>query len=327
MEVSVILIGYHGDDWLPTCVKSLIGASERELHLVLVDNAYNTVIEDLDLSAFDAEVLSTPHPMGFAEANNFALVEASHLGDAILFLNQDTVGRAGWIDRCLECFAQSQQLGAVSPMIRAFDWSSWDPDFLAFVRHSQQEEHLERHPEEEVSWFEVKNAPAASLVVRMDVLKKTGPFDPVFGSYCEDMDLCRRIRRLGYKVGFCTTAELAHYNGSTTTSRAKELKRMRQILRNRVLYQLRASDAPYAPQLLRRLVVDLPRRLARGILATPSSQPPSVTLKAYGDLVRIAGRVVSRQVDERAWRQYLDEIGWPPQVLVSETGHAERLVS
>lgn len=265
--------------------------------------------------------------MGFAEANNFALMEASRLEETVLFLNQDTLSQSGWIDRCLECFNQSPRLGAVSPLLRTFEWTDWDPDFLRFVRAAGQAERLRAIEEEdgqynEKQWFPVKNAPAPALLVRTEVLRQVGPFDPVFGSYCEDMDLCRRIRERGYNVGFCTKAEVAHYNGSTTTDRAKERRRTRQILRNRMLYQFREGDGPYGSKLVRRFVFDFPRRLARGLVGTPSSQPPLITIRAYADLLALGRRVLSRRADQKRWKEYLNEIDWPPSGLVSGTDEA-----
>lgn len=60
MKPSIILIAYQGDRWLSNCLKALVGAGADPLHVVLVDIAGNSVIGALDLTAFDAEVLSTP---------------------------------------------------------------------------------------------------------------------------------------------------------------------------------------------------------------------------------------------------------------------------
>jgi hypothetical protein len=314
MNTTVVLVAHYGDAWLGPCLASLAEASTQRLHLVLLDNFGNTTLDALDVGAFDTEILRTTRPLGFAEANNFALVRAARLEGAILFLNQDTLGRPGWVDECLGCFAEEEGLGALSPVIRTYDWSAWDTDFLAFVAASGQQPQLAEDSASGGAWFEVKNAPAPALLVRRDVLERTGPFDPVFGSYYEDADLCRRVRRLGYRVGFCRTATIAHYNGSTTTDRAKERRRARLIVRNQVIYQLRESDGPRWPRALRFVLRDFPRRLIRGLVRTSSSQPPTATLKAYGDLLRIVDRLVSRRRDEAAWTRALQEMGWPDRV-------------
>jgi GT2 family glycosyltransferase len=307
----VILIAYHGDRWLPNCLGTLADASTRPLHLLLVDNAGNTVIQDLDLSAFDAEVLSTPRSMGFAEANNFALVEASHLGDTVLFLNQDTLSPREWVDECLQALESHPELGAVSPLIRTYEDDGWDPSFLTCLSE-EQEEALKTGAVTD-SVIPTKNAPAPALLVRTGVLKDTGPFDPVYGSYYEDYDLCRRIRKAGYKIGFCRDARIQHFSGGSTTTEEQERRRTRQVIRNRVLYELREGEGPRWQAALRRFFRDFPHRLARGLVSTPSSQPPRVTLRAYGDLLGLWTRVFSAAHDRAEWQDYLEEIGWPPE--------------
>ena len=306
-SVSIVLVGYHGDDWLATCTSTLANASSERLHLVLVDNAGNHRIDQLPLGRFKSEVLDTPRPMGFAAANNFALVNASHLNDVVIFLNQDTISPAGWIDACLGEFDREERLGAVSPLIRTYTDDGWDPSFLACLDEDQLRA---VDGSAALSCIHVKNVPAAALLVRKDVLRKTGPFDPIFGSYYEDYDLCRRIRQAGYRVGFATGARVRHFSGSTTTTRERELERMRLIIRNRFIYELREARSSRFQRVLRRFIADFPRRLARGLARTASSQPPTVTLRAYADLTRIFRRLVSERRDASAWQAYLHEIGW-----------------
>lgn len=310
-KVTVILVAYHADRWLPGCIKTLADASSERIHVVLVDNAGNTIIESLDLSRLDCEIVKTPRPMGFAEANNYALAHASRLEDVILFLNQDTLSSRGWIDDCMACMRKNPQLGALSPLLRTYEWDGWDKDFVAFVARSGQSDQLDLLDHPEKTWFEVDDAPAPALFVRTDVLEKIGPFDPIYGSYYEDMDLCLRIRRLGFKIGFHTSARIAHYNGSVTTTPEKELKRSRLIIRNQMIFKLRQQGDARLPMVLKILFQEFPRRLIRGVLQTSSSKPPAVVLKAYGDLAKIGWRLVSAQSDNDAWTSYLAEMGWP----------------
>jgi GT2 family glycosyltransferase len=308
---SILLIAYYGDRWLPDCVDTLADASASPPHLVLVDNAGNTIIDDLDLSAFDVEVLSTPRPMGFAEANNFALMEASRLANSVLFLNQDTKSPPGWIDACTRLLEKYPELGAVSPCIRTYEDDGWDPSFLACLSE-EQEASLKAHSVEEEVIF-TQNAPAPALLVRTDVLVETGPLDPVYGSYYEDYDLCRRIREKWHRIGFCRDAHVRHFSGGSTNTEEQERRRMRQVIRNRVLYELREGDEPRWRAALSRFVIDFPHRLARGIAGTPSSQPPMVTMRAYADLLRLGRRVFSASYDACVWKEYLSSLGWPPE--------------
>jgi GT2 family glycosyltransferase len=307
---TVVLLAYEGDSWLPACVESLKRAHVEPLHLVLVDNAGNTILDELDLSAFQAEVLSTPRPMGFAEANNFALVEASGLEETVVFLNQDTISPPGWIGRCLRRLQARPRLGAVSPLIRTYEDDGWAPSFLACLSEEQEAEVTSEAVSEDV--LVTQHVPAPALLIPTKVLRSTGPFDPLYGSYYEDYDLCRRIRGEGYRVGFCSEAYIRHFSGGSTVTDEQERRRMRQIIRNRVIYELRKDGQPRWNVLLQRFLFDLPRRLARGLVGTASSQPPRVTLRAYRDLWSVAHRLISGAHDRAQWESYLAELGWPP---------------
>lgn len=321
--VSVVLVAYYADKWLPDCIKTLADASADKIHLLLVDNAGNSIINDLDVSRFDCEIIDTPRPMGFADANNYALMHASRLEEVILFLNQDTLNSPGWIDACTTCMKDHPEIGALSPLIKTYEWDKWDVDFLAFVERSGQLVQLDNLDNPAQNWFDVDDAPAPALLVRKDVLGQIGPFDPIYGSYYEDMDLCLRIRRIGFSIGFHTSASIAHYNGSTTTTREKELKRARQIIRNSTIYKLREKGDARLPLALKTLLLEFPRRLLRGVLRTSSSKPPSVVLKAFGDLLRLSGRLVSARKDKTLWLKYLQDHGWPHAIPGFNTAHLE----
>ncbi|MFT7512311.1 MAG: N-acetylglucosaminyl-diphospho-decaprenol L-rhamnosyltransferase [Candidatus Omnitrophota bacterium] len=303
MKVHVIIVGWNGDDWLPDCLTSLAGASVDRLHLVLVDNHNNPCIPDLDVSAFQTTILKTPKPMGFAEANNYALVHADWKEDGlVLFLNQDTRSAAGWIDRCLACFQQSPELGALSPGVRTLEDDDWDAAYKVCAKDTRSMPGMD--------WQSVHEITAAAMLVRASVLRKVGPFDPIFESYYEDYDLCRRIREAGSEVGICPDAHLYHFNGSITRDVAAERRRMRWIARNRIITRIRESGDDRIKAVLKNFLVTLPINLARGVARRPSAQPVGVSLQVIRDLIRLSPRLVSASTDDAAWQKYLQSIGW-----------------
>ena len=313
MSISVVLIAYHADKWLKPCLDSLAVASNTRLHLILVDNSGNTIIDDLDLTKFDTEIIKTEKPLGFAEANNYALTVCSYLHQNVLFLNQDTISHPGWIDTCVACLQEEPLIGAISPLILNYDATNWDPSFLDCM-DTDALPRLEQKASNLASWVFSENAPAPCLIVRKEVLKVTGPFDPIYGSYYEDYDLCMRIKEKGYKIAFCTGALLNHFSGSSTNTREKELKRMKQIIRNKTIYKIRNSESSRPLVFLSFLLIEFPRRLLRGFLNTASSQPPIIVFKAYLDLLKLSGRLAFSHKDKKAWDSFLLNMGWPHKI-------------
>jgi len=311
-RLTVILVAYRGDRWLPACVESLAAASADRLRLLLVDNYENRCLDDLDLSPFDTRVVRPSTRLGFSEANNFALQFVDLSDGTICFLNQDTKSGEFWLDRSHEVLHGETGFGAVSPGVQTYDWTAWDPNFLDCARHAPE---FPAHASPDDSLrplYEVPVVTAAAMVMRADVLRKVGPFDPIFGSYYEDYDLCRRIRRAGYKIGIVPPARVAHYSGSSTSDRRAEQRRARMIVRNRVIHQLREAGSERWRSLLPYLAYRFPYNLGRSLWGTPSSQSLSVLLGGHRDLIPVLGRMLSERRDREAWMKYLAELGWPP---------------
>jgi hypothetical protein len=148
------------------------------------------------------------------------------------------------------------------------------------------------------------------MIVRSSALKQSGPFDPIFGSYYEDVDLCRRIRSAGYSVGICAGAWVRHFSGSSTRTEEARRRRMRQIVRNRAISRIRDAGPSRICAVVREFAGSFPWNLLRGVACTASSQPPAVQVGAHVDLCRIIGRLLSEARDKAAWEQYLAGIGW-----------------
>lgn len=313
----VVVVGYQGERWLPDCLETLAGASSRPLRLVLVDNGGNGQMDRLPLGRFDTTVVATPRPMGFADANNLGLVEGGLNAEAVCFLNQDTVGEPGWLDACLDVLERDAGVGAVSPLLKTFDGQEWDEGFASCVRGSP--EFGQSDADSSIAGtYDVASVTAAAMVVRSDVLMKVGPFDPIFGSYYEDFDLCRRITGAGYRIVVSGEGTVRHFGGSSTQSERQNQRRMRLIIRNRAIHRIRGEDGIRWWSVLRQFAAKFPRNVLRGFAGTPSSQPVAVQCQAHLDLLQLLPRLVSRARDEQLWQRYLKRMNWQTSAIGTE---------
>lgn len=309
VRVVVVVVAYHADRWLPECVRTLGAGWNARDRLLLVDNSGNTVVESAAREIAGARVVSTPRPMGFAEANNYGLVHGGLAGEYVCFLNQDTISEPGWLDACVACLESRPDVGGVLPLLRTYDDSDWDAGFRSCVSANQEfaEDAASGRFQE---FYEAAQVSAAALVVRTSALVKVGPFDPIFGSYYEDYDLCRRLRGAGHRVGVCGRGTVRHFDGSSTTTTEAQQRRMRQIIRNRAIHRIRSSRHRLG-LVVDQFVRELPWNAARGLARTASSQPVGAQLAAHLDLMRIIDRLLFEVRDRRAWSDYLKSIGWP----------------
>jgi GT2 family glycosyltransferase len=296
---------------LPACLERLHEASRQRLYLVLIDNHNNPGIPDLPLDRFETRVVKTPRKMGFADAHNFGILAAPPEEGIVVLLNQDTQSEPGWIERCVGCFERDDKLGVMMPGLRKYDDDGWDPNFWTCATENPELiAELKRGGESEAC-FEVPVVTAAAMLVRSRVLAELGLFDPIFESYYEDYDFCRRVREAGWKIGICPAARVRHFVGSITNTPEAEMRRHVWVLRNRVIHEARLAGARRVRFLLGYLLWDLPRRLVRSLMRTPSSQPMTAILQANQSLLGLLPRLASERRDQRAWRQALERMNWP----------------
>jgi GT2 family glycosyltransferase len=62
-------------------------------------------------------------------------------------------------------------------------------------------------------------ASGACLMVRSDLYRQGGGLDPFFFAHMEEIDLCWRIRNLGYEIQFCWESTVYHIGGGTLPKR------------------------------------------------------------------------------------------------------------
>ena len=175
----------------------------------------------------DVRVVRLERNQGFCAAANAGIAAAN--GDFIQLLNNDTEVAAGWIEAGLEPFADPT-VGAVAPLVlvrlRArpsrFGRRLVLPFWLARQARPRpaQRKLFAQRPAEEVF-----GASGSSAFYRAAALERTGGFDPLFGSYYEDVDLSFRLRWAGYRCVFASRSLVYHDVSSTYNHGSPTLQR------------------------------------------------------------------------------------------------------
>lgn len=172
------------------------------------------------------EVLSLAGNPGFAAAAN----QGAARGDApwILFLNPDCFPSAGDVEELLARARALPGAAAVGPCLRG-------PDGVAARAGGVDLAGLARWLERvgpsrgltEVDWVA-----GTCLLVRREAWQQVGGFDERYFLYCEDVDLCRRLRRRGWRVAVAGSVGVTHLGGASfpdEPTRRAEYRRARRL--------------------------------------------------------------------------------------------------
>ncbi len=161
-----------------------------------------------------ARLLRNAVNLGFLRTCNAAAREAR--GAYLLFLNNDTEVRPGWLDRMLAVFATWKDTGIVGSKLIGEDGGLREAGGILWKDGSAWNYGYGADPDApEFNYArEADYCSGASLLVRRDVFLDAGGFDDRYApAYCEDSDLSFRLRRLGLKTIYQPRSVIVHHEG------------------------------------------------------------------------------------------------------------------
>jgi GT2 family glycosyltransferase len=260
--VVAVIVGRNHRRWLEPCLTTFRCSDYQRMRAVYVDNASSDGSAQLVRLRYpDIEVLEGGGNLGFARASNLGIAWALRAGaDHVLLLNPDTRTPPGLVRRLVQFLAAYPAYGIIGPLQRAYG----APRLNAWSRHALEngERHVFHHwdarlPSEAgppasraAGALEHSYVQGAALIIRANVLREIGGFDARYHSFYEEVDLCRRARRAGYRVALLLDAFVEHEGGSES---AGSRYRNFHMTRNRILYML--TDTAIGPRAAARLLV------------------------------------------------------------------------
>jgi N-acetylglucosaminyl-diphospho-decaprenol L-rhamnosyltransferase len=229
--LSVVIPTHDTRDLTLRCVGSLAAGGVPGLEIVVVDDGSSDGTAEAIAAAHpDAGVVRLSPAAGFTRAANLGMAQAR--GDVLLLLNSDTEVAPGAFAPLLAAFARDPRLGAAGAALHYPDgspqWSGGHAPTLPwlFGLASGLPPLLARLP----FWRRVKpvGAPAgavdwvtgAAMALRRQAWEEAAGFDEGFRFYGQDLDLCLRLRRAGWKIEIVPGARVLHHHGATIGSRS-----------------------------------------------------------------------------------------------------------
>jgi GT2 family glycosyltransferase len=191
----------------------------------------------------NARLLLSKKNLGFAGGNNWGIRQAR--GEFIFIVNNDTDLSADIIQRLIQPFFQNRSIGIVCPKIKYFD----DPRIIQYAgfrpmnsftgRTSSIGDHEIDNGQYDVSGV-TNGAHGCAMMVKKEVIKKTGLFPENFFLYYEEWDLSVRVQKAGYLIWYQSQASILHKE-SMTVGKENPMKTY-YLTRNRILYMRRNSN-------------------------------------------------------------------------------------
>ena len=230
-EVSVVIVSFNTRDLLRECLQSLaVEAAGIDHEVIVVDNASRDESAQMVAAEFpQARLLASSVNLGFAAANNRAFALAR--GQFVVLLNSDAFLKPGALQQAVALMKAHSKMGVGGGRLVGRD-GEWQPsarqfpsllnDLLALTGlaarfpRSRFFGRADRTWADETQACEVDWVPGAFSIIRRDVMEAVGGFEEDFFLYYEEVDLCRRIKKMGYQIWYWPQIEVIHYGGESS---------------------------------------------------------------------------------------------------------------
>lgn len=233
MRLSIIIVSYNTRELLKKCLESAVNCQllADSFEIFVVDNASTDGSVEMVQKEFpQVNLIASDKNLGFAKANNLALKQAQ--GDYILFLNPDTVVPLETLPAMLKFMEENKDVGIATCKVELanglLDWdchrgfpTPWASltRFLGCCKVFPKSKIFNQYylgylPMDKI--HEIDSCAGAFLLTRREVLNEIGFWDEDYFFYGEDIDLCFRAKKAGWKVVYNPNAKIIHYKGASS---------------------------------------------------------------------------------------------------------------
>lgn len=272
--VSIVIINFNSGAYIRRCIEAIESQSYTSLEILVIDNGSSDGSLSI-LQTMEQEGRLRLFPgtnVGFAKANNLGFKASA--GEFVLTLNADAFLLPDYIERCVEAFGSSDQIGTiVGKLVSDSDPSIIDSAGLYLYREGVAADRGFRekdHGQYDRQEF-VDGACAAAALYRRAMLEdiRIGDefYDEAFFAFVEDVDVSFRSAMRGWTTLYLPSAVARHVRGGSSQalsefSRFLNERNTRIFLSTSFASLTRPSDKILQRILLLLRSVQLQRRLS-----------------------------------------------------------------
>jgi len=223
-KVAIVILNWNGRFYLENFLPSIYNSIYPNLEFVIGDNAStDDSIAFIKKTYPLIKVIENDKNYGFAEGYNRVLAQVD--ADYYILLNSDVEVKENWIEPVIRNMEADVRIAAAQPKI--LSWTQRNTFEHAgaaggFIDHygypfcrGRIFESIENDTKQYNDSCEIFWATGAALFIRSKCWKESGGFDGDFFAHMEEIDLCWRLKRLGYKIWYCADSEVYHVGGGT----------------------------------------------------------------------------------------------------------------
>ena len=229
MDLSIVIVNYNTKKLTAQTINAVFDTTHKIKYEIIV--ADNSSAKGKAYHSDDSRVIviDNVENKGFGYACNVGAKIAR--GRYVLFLNSDTIMQEGTLDKCIEYMDNNADIGCLGIRTLLKDGTldhGCKRGFPTPLNSFCYVMHLDRlFPKsrlmggyrmsyiDEHQTAEVDSVSGAFTLMPTPLFKESGGFDESIFMYGEDIDLCYRVKLMGYKVVYYAEGLMMHLKGQS----------------------------------------------------------------------------------------------------------------
>ncbi len=224
-KAIVVILNWNGIAFLKMFLGKMVDLSlNSETEVCVADNGSTDGSADWVADNFtEVRLIRFARNWGFAEGYNMAIGQLE--AEYFVLVNTDIEVTEGWLQPLVSYMDENPDSGSCQPKI--LSWSRRDyfehagaaggfidkygyPFCRGRILNIAEKDDGQFDEEAEVFW-----SSGACMIIRSEAWKRCGGFDGSFFAHMEEIDLCWRLHRAGYRVGYIPESRVYHIGGGS----------------------------------------------------------------------------------------------------------------
>ena len=262
-KIAVVILNWNGVHFLEKFLPNVLQHSSIAEVIVADNQSTDNSVNYLKQQFPSIKIIINPSNEGFAKGYNLALEHVK--ADYYVLLNSDVEVSKNWIEPIIDLMEKNPKIAACQPKILDFKHKTRfeyagaaggmiDKLGYPFCRgrifNVLEEDKGQYNNQMEVFW-----ATGACLFIKADAFWKVGGFDEDYFAHMEEIDLCWRMKNIGYQI-YVEPASVVYHVGGGTLNKLSPKKTFLNFRNNLITLTKNASSKGLMFKIIYRMVLD-----------------------------------------------------------------------
>ncbi|MBM3590696.1 MAG: glycosyltransferase family 2 protein [Alphaproteobacteria bacterium] len=219
-NLTIIIITYNSSSMIKSCLDSV---DLKLFKTIIVDNASSDDTCEIVVKYFPhLQIIKNPKNIGFGRASNIGLKNCN--SDFALLLNVDARIESRDIIQTLKIMTDNPNIALAGNLVYNCKFQNGEIKNIEPCPKNIDQLHSKIGYDEK--FYLDRFITGAGMFMNMKIMRKLGFFDEGFFLYCEDNEICKRVKNHKFNTAIIKNTKLIHIGGTSSNISGEEVKKI-----------------------------------------------------------------------------------------------------